>query len=620
MRWRLWLALGAGLILSLFSGAVALGENQGTDVFQNIAPKSDLGGSIDRYPLSAYGLDYHVDPIDVNLGFNADVGDVPAWTMQFMTKIGALLLLWAVRLVIEFFSWAFSVDLLTDKVLEPLSQVVQQLHNGPLGGQWLSLGILLFAAYAIKKGLAEREHNKVGGAVVMMLVASAIALAFINAPKQTMGKGAEWANGLSLAVLGIPTDPLATEPRGAEVKQAIGNHLFDRYFVDPWKVLQFGGLRHCVDMGRRDADGFPKWVDPYDPTRDICRDHQRYADAYLQHPVGSDERTKVYEAIRDGEAPWDKADSSAVDIQQASLADQRLGTLALIGIGLLFPLLLLGWLALATLAVQLVAMFLWMLAPIMVILALIPGRGHSLFWTWLQTLGVALFVKVLFAIALGSLVTLSRVVAGSGLPWLQAFILVTALFAILWACRKMLLGGLFRNKQVRRTENKLVRQTETIVKAVAAPIDAYKDHRQGKQESALKEGRGERVSEPSYSTERASEATSSGSPTVANPPVERAPQGSAVGGSYSAARPATSSPRPASQEQTMSEKPVRIESFSKQTLDRARTERVQAQQEAVRHKPVRGVPTSKPDSVPPAPRTFEDELERERAKKPAKVE
>lgn len=611
MRWRLWLALGAGLILSLFSGAVALGDNRGTDVFQNIAPKSDLGGSIDRYPLSAYGLDYHVDPIDVNLGFNADVGNIPAWTMQFLTKMGALVLLWAVRLVIEFFSWAFSVDLLTDKVLEPLGQAVQQLHNGPLGGQWLSLGILFFAAYVIKKGLAERQPNKVGGAVVVMLVASAIALAFINAPKQTIGKGAEWANGLSLAVLGIPTDPLATEPKGTETKQAIGNHLFDRYFVDPWKVLQFGGLRHCVDTSRKDADGFPKWVDPYDPTRDICRDHQRYANAYLQHPVGSDERTEVYEAIRDGESPWDKADASAVDIQQASLADQRLGTLFLIGLGLLFPLFLLGWLALATLAVQLVAMFLWMLAPIMVILALIPGRGHSLFWTWLQTLGVALFVKVLFALALGTLVTISRVVAGSGLPWLQAFVLVTALFAILWACRKMLLGGLFRNKHVRQTENKLVRQTETVVKAVASPVDAYKDHRQGRQESALREehkqSQSERASEATSS--HGNEASGSGRATRSEADLSQdSPPKTRRGAEALTTSAPTSSPRPAvSQEHTVSQKPVRVESFS-EPLERARV----AKNGKPLERPVpRGVPTPKPE-----PTTFEEQLEKDRLKKP----
>ena len=40
----------------------AVGEYRGSDVLGNIAPESQLGGGlVDRYPLSAYSLDYHVD-------------------------------------------------------------------------------------------------------------------------------------------------------------------------------------------------------------------------------------------------------------------------------------------------------------------------------------------------------------------------------------------------------------------------------------------------------------------------------------------------------------------------------------------------------------------------------
>jgi hypothetical protein len=65
-RWRRRIRTFALVTLGLLlvAGPAAVAKNRGTDVLGNISPESLLGGGgslVDRYPLSAYSLDYHVD-------------------------------------------------------------------------------------------------------------------------------------------------------------------------------------------------------------------------------------------------------------------------------------------------------------------------------------------------------------------------------------------------------------------------------------------------------------------------------------------------------------------------------------------------------------------------------
>jgi hypothetical protein len=62
VRRRLALVIGGALALVLLAWPAAIAEYRGSDLLGNIAPVSQAGGGlVDRYPLSAYALDYHVD-------------------------------------------------------------------------------------------------------------------------------------------------------------------------------------------------------------------------------------------------------------------------------------------------------------------------------------------------------------------------------------------------------------------------------------------------------------------------------------------------------------------------------------------------------------------------------
>ena len=98
-----------------------------------------------------------------------------------------------------------------------------------------------------------------------------IALFFVYQPERTIGEASRWTNTLSLAFLSGANRGSLDDPEQA--KRQVADHLFETLVYRPWVVLEFGGLRHCVDTDRLDKDGFPRPVGPHDPARDVCRDH-----------------------------------------------------------------------------------------------------------------------------------------------------------------------------------------------------------------------------------------------------------------------------------------------------------------------------------------------------------
>src|SRR3954452_12359407 len=141
---RLWggrrrvptLALVA-LGLVLVAGLAAVAKNRGTDVLGNISPESLLGGGgslVDRYPLSAYSLDYHVD-----VGITNPSGITPSiaqWAAAQLWSLTSFL----VRTVIDLFTWAFSLDLLggapgraAHGALAPVPNATSSLYENVIG-------------------------------------------------------------------------------------------------------------------------------------------------------------------------------------------------------------------------------------------------------------------------------------------------------------------------------------------------------------------------------------------------------------------------------------------------------------------------------------------------------
>jgi hypothetical protein len=449
------LALAIGFVLLAWPSAGA--EFRGTDLVGNISPESRLaGGLVDRYPLSAYSLDYHVD-----VGVT-DPGGVPPMIAQW-----AAAQLWSItsflaKAVVDLFTWAFSLDLLggASGALAPIADAITSLYENVIGQAWMVAAILVAGLWAIWKALVQRRYTETAGALALSVLFVLIALFFVYQPERTVGEATRWTNTLSLAFLSGTNRGSLDDPELA--KRQVADHLFETLVYRPWVVLEFGGLRHCVDTDRLDDDGFPRPVGPHDPARDVCRDHLRpdrsghggYAPRYLRQPAGSEERKAEYEALRKGEAPADdrqfagynvdKTDSPAVDIQQAGGAYQRLTFALIVFLGALGAIVLLGYLALAVILAQVIALVLLGFAPVALVIGIFPGAGHAFFRSWLTKLATAVFIKALYSLVIAIVVAVSAALAASTdeLGFLFAFGLQTLFFWAIFLYRKQITGRL----------------------------------------------------------------------------------------------------------------------------------------------------------------------------------
>jgi TrbL/VirB6 plasmid conjugal transfer protein len=465
MRRRAAWALGLAVVLVLVAAPLAFGEYRGSDLLGNVSPQSQVaGGLMDHYPLSAYGLDYHVD-----VGVT-DPGGVPAMIAQWAAAQLWSLASFLVKTVIDLFTWAFSLDLLggASGALGPIAQAITSLYDNVIGQAWMIAAILIAGIWGMWKALVQRRYTETVGGLALSVVFVVVALFFVYQPERTIGEASRWTNTLSLAFLSGANRGSLDNPQQA--KRQVADHLFETLVFRPWVVLEFGGLSHCVDTHRLDSGGFPHPVGPHDPTANVCRDHVRrdangfggYAPLFLRWPAGSTQRGQIYAALRDGKGPdqlqqsiqrgspipagqrIDKADAPAVDIQQAGGAFQRLTFAVVVLLGSLGAVVLLGFLSLAVILAQVVALVLLGFAPVALVIGVFPGAGHEFFRRWLARLATAVFIKALYSLVLAIVVAVSAALASSAgsLGFLFAFGLQTIFFWAIFLYRKQLTARL----------------------------------------------------------------------------------------------------------------------------------------------------------------------------------
>ena len=316
MRRRLAATLLIALGLVLLAGPLAVGKDLGTDVLGNISPAPQVGsgGLSERYPLSAYQLDYHTQ-----VGITQMDGVPPTiahWAAAQIWSLTSFL----TKTVIDLFTWAFSLNLLGGApgqggALAPVADAITSIYENVIGEAWMVVAIVLAGMWGIWKALVQRRYTETAGALALSVVFVLVALFFVYQPERTVGQASDWTNTMSLAFLSGTSRGTVDDP--AQAKRHVADQLFDALVYRPWVVLEFGGMRHCVDTDRLDGDGYPSPVSPHDPTRDVCRDHVRqgadghggYAPRFLQYAPGSDERNAEYNALRKGEIPADKRDT-----------------------------------------------------------------------------------------------------------------------------------------------------------------------------------------------------------------------------------------------------------------------------------------------------------------------
>ena len=413
---------------------------------------------MDRYPLSAYALDYHVD-----VGVTEPEGVPPMiaqWAASQLWSATSFL----VKSVIDLFTWAFSLDLLggADGALAPISEAITSLYENVIGEAWMVAAILVAGLWGIWKALVQRRYTETAGALGVSVLFVLIALFFVYQPERTVGEASRWTNTLSLAFLSGANRGSLDDPQQA--KHQVADHLFETLVYRPWVVLEFGGLeplrRHRPPRRRRLPDArsarTTRRATSAATTSRPGRDgYGGYAPRYLRQAPGSEaaqgrvrraaRRARRRAATRSSPAgSVDKADSPAVDIQQAGGAFQRLTFAVVIFLGALGAVVLLGTLSLAVILAQVVALVLLGFAPVALVVGIFPRAGHDFFEAWLTKLGTAIFIKALYSLVIALVLAVSAALSAAtdSLGFLFAFGLQTLFFWALFIYRKQITARL----------------------------------------------------------------------------------------------------------------------------------------------------------------------------------
>jgi hypothetical protein len=427
------------LALLAARATVANAAYQGSDLWGNLTAGGPAAGPLmTRHPLGAFDLDYHVDTGIGNLD------GVPASIAQFLASTLWLVSKTAVWLTLQFFNFAFSLDLVNGRhgALAPVSRAVQDLQNTITGDAWLTCAIIVAGIWGTWKALGQRRYTEAFTGLALSVACVIAAMLLIYRPADTIGQATSVTNQISAAILG-------GDSRGGST-----DRLFDTLIYRPWVALEFGGLKHCV--GRRTTrDGFPVPVAPDDPARTVCRDHIHpdsqgrggYAERFLAYPVGSMERNDAYSLLKSGGQAqsattfpgWtvDRADPPGVDAMQQGGAYQRLGVAIVVCVLVMGAVVTLGTLAVGIILAQLAALFLLVFAPFALLAGAIPGWGFRVFEGWGRKLFTAVAVKVIYTIALTAVLTVSAALesATSGLGFFWGFALVGLFYWTLFVKR-----------------------------------------------------------------------------------------------------------------------------------------------------------------------------------------
>jgi hypothetical protein len=462
------LALVGAILLVLLAGPSAVAG----DVYGNIgpAPQIPAGGLYGRYPLSAYQLDQYFPAISVGVFSGVDTSGLLPMIAYFVAQVIWLITAFVSNAVITLFAFAFSLDLVNGNgspgsgALVPVSQAIQNIYQHTFGQPWLIAAAALVSLWAMWKALVQRRYTETAGTLALSLVYCVIALALVTQPQRTIGPASQYANKLSTALLSVTSQGNLTSEAAA--KQAAGNQLFSLLVVQPWTVLEFGGIEHCTKQAAGKTVSVP--VRPLGSTaseeetltsrlqtstevkvasKTCINNELKYAPHVLAYAFQSKERNQEVEAIEhgtdsdlpeqdpaktNGSYPLGHADEPAAEAAGKGGQYERLLLSLLIAIGSLGAWLLLGALAIGVIQAG-VFLLLWLAFAVFVLpISVIPGHGHEFFRSWLSRLAGYLLRKVIYSAILAVVLAVCQALndATSNLGWLMAFGL-QALF--LWA-------------------------------------------------------------------------------------------------------------------------------------------------------------------------------------------
>jgi hypothetical protein len=454
------------------------------DVYGNIgpAPQVGAGGIFGRYPVESYQLDQYFPGIKVSVFSGVDVSGVPPLIAYFIAQLVWLITAFLANAIITLFTFCFSLDLLNGNgsagsgALTPVSQAVHNIYASTFGTPWLVAAFSIVALWAMWRALVQRRYTETAGALAVSILYCVLGLGIVLQPQATIAPASSYANRMSTALLSLTSQGnLSSE---AQAKQAASDQLFNLLVLQPWTVLEFGGLEHCVTTNASHTVSVPVRPLGGNPSQEAAlasqlesgtelrigsktciNNESKYDPHFLAYPFQSKDRNSEYEALEKGDDadlpssdpaknngsyPLDPADEPAAEAAGKGGQYQRVLLAIVIFVGELGAFLLLGALAIGVILAAILLLLQLAFAPVALVLGVIPGRGHSFFRAWLSRLVGYLLTKVIYSLILAVVLAVCQALADatSNLGWLLAFLLQAGFMWAVLFNRKRLTGEL----------------------------------------------------------------------------------------------------------------------------------------------------------------------------------
>ena len=467
------------LIVLAHPGALA------DDVYGNISPAPQLppGGWVGRYPVEHYQLDQFFPAISVGFTSGVDASGVAPMIAYFGAQILWLVTCFLANGVILLFALAFNLNLLTGNgtrgsgALAPISQAIHNMYTSTFGTPWLIAVVALVGCWAMWKALVQRRYTETASALAVSFVYFLLAIGIVTQPEKTIAPASKLSNELSTAILSLTNEGSVGNEEKA--KTAASDQLFELLVLNPWTVLEFGGVEHCATVTSGKAHSVavrPLSSDPAEETRlatqlesgaevkgqggKVCINNRgKYATHFLQYPFQSPNRNSEHEALEHGDEedlpdadssknsgtyPLGPADTPASEAMGKGGQYQRLLLAFVILLGEVGAYLLLGALAVGVILAQILLLALLAFAPVALLVGIFPGRGHEFFRKWLGKLVGYLARKVVYSLILAVVLAVCSALdnATSNLGWLLAFSLQAAFLWTIFVQRKKLTDDL----------------------------------------------------------------------------------------------------------------------------------------------------------------------------------
>ncbi len=245
-RLALLFALTAGLVLLAGPAAFA------GDVYSNIGPAPQLpaGGLVGRWPIANYELDQYFPAISVGFTSGVDASGVAPMIAYFGAQVIWMITAFLANAVITLFAFAFNLDLVNGNgapgsgALAPISTAIHNLYSSTFGAPWLIAAVVLAGCWAMWKALVQRRYTETAGALALSLLYCVLAIGIVTQPQRTIAPASRLSNELSTALLSLGNQGSIGSEQHA--KTSASDQLFELLVLNPWTVLEFGGLEHCT--------------------------------------------------------------------------------------------------------------------------------------------------------------------------------------------------------------------------------------------------------------------------------------------------------------------------------------------------------------------------------------